>query len=402
VRRWLVVLLLCLGAAGAWAVEDEDAGRQLLVLMRQPPAHLRSDSGYAGGWDDLAARKARERLARRIAEEHGLQLQSSWSMERLGLDCYVMTVPPGMAVDALAQRLSGDRRVAWAQPVQRYRAQAGGDPLYALQPAAQAWHLAALHRHATGQGVRVAVIDSGVDAGHPDLRGQIERQMDALDAPAVAERHGTAVAGIVAARADNGVGIMGVAPHASLLALRACREISSETVCNSLSLALALHDAITHDAQVINLSLSGPVDRLLQRLLDSALQQGCTVVAAVDPAKADGGFPASHPGVVAVAAQAHARHDVVLAPGQDVLTTLPGGRWQPVSGASYAAAHVSGLFALLRQHGGAALGRRAAQALVRTPAGGVDACATLEAGTGGCACDCPGLQDASAGRASAR
>jgi subtilisin family serine protease len=92
----------------------------------------------------------------------------------------------------------------------------------------------------------------------------------------------------------------------------------------------------------------------------------------------------------------------VLAPGQDVLTTLPGGRWQPLSGASYAAAHVSGLFALLRQHGTAALGRHAAQALVRTEAGGVDACATLAAGANACACDCPGLQDASAGRADVR
>lgn len=409
--RWFIALLLGLATVGAWAVGDEHADRQLLVLMRQPSAHLRADSGYGGGWDDLAVRKARERLARRIARDHGLQLEAGWSMERLGLDCYVMTAPPGVAVETMAQRLSGDARVDWAQPVQRYVAQSGrGDPLYALQPAAEAWHLASLHRSATGQGVRVAVIDSGVDAGHPDLAGQVLRQLDALDGPLPPERHGTAVAGIIAARADNGVGIMGVAPRASLLALRACRETSNATVCNSLGLALALHDAIAHDAQVINLSLSGPADRLLQRLLDAALQQGSTVVAAMDPAAADGGFPASHPGVVAVAAQAStqapSRADVVVAPGQDVLTTLPGARWQPLSGASYAAAHVSGLFALLRQRGGSALGREAAQSLVRKAGGDVDACATLARAGGGCACDCPGEPssgaDASGGRAEGR
>lgn len=402
-RRWLIALLLGLATAGVWALDDVDADRQLLVLMRQPSAHLRADSGYGGGWDDLAVRKARERLARRIARDHGLQFEGSWSMERLGLDCYVMTAPPGVAVQALAQQLSADHRVDWAQPVQRYQAQSGpGDPLYALQPAAEAWQLAALHRSATGQGVRVAVIDSGVDAHHPDLEGQVERELDALDGPLPPERHGTAVAGIIAARANNGVGIMGVAPRASLLALRACREKASETVCNSLGLALALHAAIAHDAQVINLSLSGPADRLLQRLLDAALQQGSTVVAAADPAAADGGFPASHPGVVAVAAHLQARVDAVLAPGLDVLTTLPGGRWQPLSGASYAAAHVSGLFALLHQRGLAAAGRQAAQALVRAESGHVDACATLARNAGGCACDCPGGLEASTGRADAR
>ena len=64
------------------------------------------------------------------------------------------------------------------------------------------------------------------------------------------EEHGTAVAGIIAARADNGVGIVGVAPNARLLALRACwQESSQATVCTSLSLAMALHFAIAHDGR---------------------------------------------------------------------------------------------------------------------------------------------------------
>ena len=71
-------------------------------------------------------------------------------------------------------------------------------------------------------------------------------------------------------------------------------------MCDTLSLAKALYFAIGHDAQVINLSLSGPPDPLLGRLIDVALARGIVVVGALDPNAADGGFPASHPGVVAV------------------------------------------------------------------------------------------------------
>ena len=71
-------------------------------------------------------------------------------------------------------------------------------------------------------------------------------------------------------------------------------------MCDTLSLAKALYFAIGHDAQVINLSLSGPPDPLLGRLIDAALSRGMVVVGALDPNAADGGFPADHPGVVAV------------------------------------------------------------------------------------------------------
>src|SRR6202000_172368 len=106
----------------------------------------------------------------------------------------------------------------------------------------------------------------------------------------------------VAARADNGIGIVGIAPEAQLYALRACWEVSaSQTLCNSLSLAQALSFAVDRKADVINMSLSGPVDLLLGRLIDVALAHRQQVVAAVDARAAGGGFPAAHPGVIAVA-----------------------------------------------------------------------------------------------------
>jgi subtilisin family serine protease len=214
------------------------------------------------------------------------------------------------------------------------------------------------------------------------------------DRPDTAEHHGTAVAGIIAARADNQVGIAGVAPLAQVLALRACWQVSpAETLCTSLSLALALNAAIERDANIINLSLGGPADRLLQRLIEVALARGIAVVAAMDRQASGGGFPAALPGVIAVAdAPLPKGARAVGAPGTDILTTLPGSRWGTVSGASYAAAHVSGLLALImdaRSRNASFRGSARAPVaadLVSGADGRIDACATLMHASCGCAC----------------
>jgi subtilisin family serine protease len=181
------------------------------------------------------------------------------------------------------------------------------DPLYAAQPVASAWHLDELHAHDTGKGVRVAIVDSGVARNHVDLRGQVALSRDFVsrqDSPG--EAHGTEVAGIIAAVGGNGLGIVGVAPQARLLALRACWENGRAAAsCSSFTLAQALQFAIDARVQVLNLSLTGPSDRLLARLLDAALASDISIVGAVDASAPDGGFPASHPGVLAVDGLTH-------------------------------------------------------------------------------------------------
>ena len=384
--------------------------QQVLLLLQMPPPHYRADGAYAGAYGDGLGRGARRRVASQLADEHGLTLVTDWPMAVLGVDCYVLTVPPGQTPEQVALALAQDPRVAWAQPMGLFRAQAAHtDPLYALQPAAGAWHLSALHELATGRGVRVAVVDSGIEETHPDLAGQIDARENFVTArPFVAERHGTEVAGIIAARADNGVGIVGIAPRARLLALRACWQEADgvATRCTSLSLARALDFAITHDAAVINLSLAGPPDRLLGKLLDVALARGISVVGAVDRELRGGGFPATHPGVLAVldaapdggvvapaaagplADTAAPATEMLSAPGRDVPTTEPGARWGLVSGASYATAHVSGLVALLRELGTAGPARPApAVVLVHLPGGAIDACASLARASAAWACD---------------
>src|SRR4029079_15204987 len=166
--------------------------------------------------------------------------------------------------------------------------------------------------------------------------------------PFVPEQHGTAVAGIIAAKADNRVGIAGVAPGARLLGLRACWQHGPSATCDTLSLAKALYFAVENHPDVINLSLSGPDARLLHEILNIAYARGIAVVAAFDPKLPGGGFPASLPGVIGVSDTpvAGTRNDVYAAPGRDIPTTQPGGRWFLVNGSSFAAAHVSGLLAL--------------------------------------------------------
>jgi subtilisin family serine protease len=280
--------------------------------------------------------------------------------------------------------------VKWAQPISTFTAQ-DNDPLYSVQPAALEWRLGDMRKVATGRNVLVAVIDSGVEAGHPDLAGQVTQRENFVDGQVyAAEDHGTAVAGVIAARAGNGVGIEGVAPNAHLMALRACwQQAAGGTRCDTFSLGKALNFALMHGAHVINLSLSGPSDRLLRELVDLACARGIKVVGAVDPNVKDGGFPANHAGVFAVAASAAARpgDKVLVAPGRDIPTTAVGARWGMVSGSSYSAAHISGMMAVLSEI-------RPGLALARIRDGVVavhavtDPCASFTRITGKCTCEC--------------
>ena len=396
-KIWLALVVGLAAASMACAAADPgpreagpgDTRPHILVMLRLPPEHLRPNTDYAGSYGDGIGTGARRRIAARLARAHGLILVDDWPMPLVGVDCFVLAVPAGRSPGELAAVLSADPAVAWSQPMNVYQAQGSAthnDPLYLAQPAAREWRLAELHKIATGRNVRVAVIDSRIENNHPDLVGQVAvSQNFVLDRFRGPEQHGTAVAGVIAA---NGVGIAGVAPGAKLMGLRACWQTpgkASATVCDSLSLAKALSFAVTHGAQVINLSLSGPPDVLLGKLVDAAQERRITVVGAFDRDLPHGGFPASHAGVVAVADESSGATPpgVFAAPGRDVPTTQPGGRWALVNGSSFAAAHVSGLVALMREHG-----RPGPLTLVSVrPGGGViDVCATLTrvSGSGGC------------------
>ena len=399
-----LALAFCLAAparaqdATAPADEAQDApeSREILVMLRMPAPHFRPNARYAGRYDDQAAQASRRRVAAEIARDNGLELLEGWPMPLIGVDCYVMRVPEGRSLDSAIEQVSHHRMVAWSQPLHSYEALASpatpDDPLFAVQPSASEWRLADLHGLATGRGITIAIIDSKIETTHPDLSGQFASSRDFLaGGPAGAESHGTGVAGIIGAKADNGLGMVGIAPDARLMALRACferqRGSGTASTCDSLTLAKALHFALEHGADVINMSLSGPADPLLATLIELGLARNISVVAAFDASRPGGGFPASVPGVISVAEESlpSVPPRVYRAPGRDVPTTQPGGRWYLVNGSSFAAAHITGLLALLREERGAAA---PTSAIARAANGAVDACATLVGISRDCDCSC--------------
>jgi Subtilase family len=410
IRFFLVVVLAWLLALGGCASieqpdsvsvqSDEAAGRQVLMMLRQAPRQYRPEQSYFGGYGP-ADRLASRRVAQRIATDHGATLSFDWPMAALGVECFVLSIPSGMTASDMLARLAADPRVESAQAMHLFNTLQRNDPMYSLQPATRAWRLSEIHTRATGQGIVIAQIDSAVDVAHSDLRDRVASQSNFVDTqPSVAEPHGTAVAGIMVASADNRLGIVGVAPGAQLLSLRACWEDagSRDGMCSTFTLARALQFALDRNVRVINLSLGGPKDRLLERLLDVALARGVTVVAAFDDRASDGGFPASHRGVVAVAGTARAGPDggkALLAPGRDIPTTVPGNRWDLVNGSSFAAAHVSGLVALILESAPKIDAKDLLDALNATtdsPEPGkprqIEACKAMERASTGCFCNC--------------
>ena len=403
-RLLFAVFIALIGSAATDAAPMSVTGtpeRQILVMLRAVPPHFRPDAAYAPAYSSEVRKLGQRRIAESLARRYDLVVVDSWPMPALGLDCFVMEAEsPAVVVRALEQ-LGRETRVESVQGMNVFLVLGHDDPLYPLQRRALGWDLADVHRFATGKNVRVAEIDSGVEVDHPDLRGRVAITRNFAKSPAASEAHGTAVAGIIAARADDGIGIVGIAPEAELHALRACEEAPNheEARCTTFALAKALQFALEHDVQVINLSLGGPHDRLLERLLDVVVSRGIIVVSAIDARAVDGGFPAGHAGVLPVAsADTLSALDTALrAPGRDVPTTTVGRSWGFVSGASYAAASVSGVVALLLERNP---GMRVAQirrALVGVEAGSgepglsvtVDACAAVTRTTNACVCGCP-------------
>ena len=234
---------------------------------------------------------------------------------------------------------------------------------------------AALGASGRGAGVRVAVLDTGLDVGHPDLPAPIiGRNYDpARSASNISDHsgHGTHVAGTILAR-DNGIGVVGVAPLASLLVYRVCYVISNQTACPQSAIISALGAATNDGAKVFNLSLGGAGgsadDPMCEAVMHATGDHRVVVVSAGNDALIGNpvNYPAACPFAVSVAALNTnlTRADFstfndfvdIAAPGVSVLSTYPRALWSPgydaLQGTSVAAPHVAGVAALLMGHFG--------------------------------------------------
>lgn len=225
---------------------------------------------------------------------------------------------------------------------------------------------------ATGDGVVVAVLDSGVDRGHPQLRGRVLAGADLLDGgdgSTDCVGHGTAVAGIIAAATAPGTGFTGLAPQARILPVRVSeqREVDGDTPgrrVDPAGLARAIRWAVDSDAGVLNLSLVLHRDEpAVRAAIAYAHSRDVVVVAVAGNRQQEGAptpYPAAYDGVIGVGAidetgarasfsQAGAYVDVV-APGVEVHATAPGGGHRVDSGTSFAAPFVAATAALVRQY----------------------------------------------------
>lgn len=364
-RGWITALILLLVVGSVVAGPPKhDPERVIVLAVVDRPAPAMAVGGTPRGYAGTAAYQgspAARAVASAVARDYQLDELAAWTIRALDLRCMLFRLPNGVDRDALLAKLREDRRVALAEPLRRYRTYSTSttrynDPYFDLQQGFSAIDAAAAQHWTRGEGVVIALIDTGVDAHHPELRGRIAANRDFVDDDGEqidADRHGTEVAAIMAANANNKLGIVGVAPAARIDVFRACWPLAptvGASQCNSFTLAQALGAAIAADARIINLSLGGPADPLLGQLLRVAIARGAIVVGAVPPDGSLDGFPLRSAGVLAVAAGS-GRQDptgaVLTAPGEDILTAVPGGHFDFASGSSLSAAHVSGVAALL-------------------------------------------------------
>ncbi|WP_051630678.1 S8 family serine peptidase [Afifella pfennigii] len=289
----------------------------------------------------------------------------------------------GRSVRQAIAALEVDPRVAFVQPnylyslqemqLQALPAARPKDDMSAMQYALHKLRLDEAHGLARGRQVRVAVIDSPVDAAHPELNGAIVESFSALEAEGdTADAHGTGIAGVIAARGT----LRGAAPDSQIVAVAAFREDEAgRTRGSSFDIARGLDFAHETGARLVNMSFAGPADPLLADMVKAALARKMILVAAAGNAGAASPplYPAAYEGVIAVTAtgaddsafrQANAgAHIALAAPGVDILAPAPEASYQVASGTSLAAAHVSGLIALMLERQPQMSGEEAVAAL---------------------------------------
>lgn len=298
---------------------------------------------------------------RRLARRYALTQLESQNFPLIGARLFLWHVGGRRSVASIVAALSGRGIVAGAQPNyiftlnEQLHPSAGsgkGDPAQYVLSKLQVEQAQLI---ATGKNVPVAVIDSEIDDSQPDIDGSIARSYDALGGDVAPQLHGTEIAGAIAAHGK----LLGIAPGARLLAVRAFDAHGGGT---SFAIYKSLEWAADNGARIVNMSFAGPADLTLHRMLAAAAARSIVLVAAVGNAGSSSAplYPAADPSVIAVTATDiddhvfhmanRGRYIAVAAPGVDILALAPGGAFAITTGTSVAAAHVTGVVALLLQH----------------------------------------------------
>ncbi len=301
-------------------------------------------------------------VANGIAQSFNLILQDTLSPALLETArIYLFRIPDERAVETVVASLSSRPDIGFAVPNNYYWLQGEARALTAdLQYALPKMRIPAAHAVVSGQGISVAVIDSGVDETHPVFKSvklvSIDVVKRGISGP---DMHGTAITGIIAASGDT----VGIAPGATIITVRAFapEKLGAPPATTSMTLARAVDEAFNRGARIFNMSFAGGRDPLLHEMIEAAYQRGAVFVAAAgnEGPGAPPAYPAAYPQVIAITATDEAdrvygqanRGSYVLAaaPGVDILAPVTGQGFDYLSGTSFAAAHVTGVIALLME-----------------------------------------------------
>src|SRR3984885_8316740 len=293
-----------------------------------------------------------------LARRHGLQRLRSQNFPLIGATIGLFRIVDRRPAETVSRELAADADVRSVQPNFRYVLQdqkaalTAGDP---GQYAVAELRLPEAHKLADGANVTIAVIDSGIDVKHPELANSIADSFDALGSKEGPHVHGTGVAGAIVSHAR----LMGSAPAARILAIRAFGKVSSGAESTSFVILRGLDYAASHGAQIVNMSFAGPKDALVERGIAALAGKGIVMVAAAGNAGAKSPplYPAANTNVIAISAtDAQDRlftasnrggYIAVAAPGVDIFLPAPDEKYQMTSGTSFSAAYVSGLAGLM-------------------------------------------------------
>ena len=298
----------------------------------------------------------------RLLQRLNLTLLDRQDFALTGRSLLHLRIEGNRSLVSILQRLGLYARIHAAQPNYLYLLQQGApastqavtaDGL--TQYVVGKLHLTAAHELTNGDDVPVAIIDSQIDAAQPELAGAIAASFDAVGGQSAPHPHGTAIAGAIAAHAK----LIGVAPKVRLLAARVFSGNSERAQSTTFNILKGIDWAAAQGARVINMSFAGPNDPMIRNMLNKAHERGIVLVAAVGNAGPRSAplYPAAYPEVIGVTAtdiddrlmpQANRGQQVaVAAPGVEIVAPAPGDEYQITSGTSIAAAHVSGVAALL-------------------------------------------------------
>lgn len=381
--RFLSIISVLILSACTTLPESADAPQEftddaVVVIINDPRPQRRKQSSVNIGYQarvNYAKDPLLNRISESIARDYGVNVSYQWPIESLDVHCFVIeTTEP---TELIAQ-LNADTRVRSAQKLNRFVSKGIDETedqnkiklnqekpkkkkpkkkkIFNPTTSQNKFHI----NNTFGAGQRIAIVDTGADIQHPDLINSNLKQWDFVGTTRgqSKERHGTAVLGLISAQHANGEGIDGVAPRANVGVFRACwqpQENAIRAACDTVTLSLALDAVLRWKPDIVNLSLSGPPDQLLEEFIKIMDSKGIIVVAAFDENRdKKQRFPLERNNVLFAYGKNEKPNPlvdstVITMGNKDAFTLQPDGAYDVLNGHSMAAPIVSAMLALHKE-----------------------------------------------------